>query len=91
MAKAPTKAQRARWEKMREYGCMICGAPAEIHHCETGMGGRKNHDRCIPLCATHHRGEHGIHTIGRKQWQAVYGTEQDYMKRINNLIDFVPD
>jgi len=88
MSKAPTKAQRARWAAAVEYGCVICGAPAEIHHCETGMGGRKNHDKFITLCYRHHRGEQGIHTLGRKRWQATYGTEQELMTRINNLIDF---
>jgi len=87
MAKAPNKAQRARWEKMREYGCMICGAPAAIHHCETGMGGRKNHDKVIPLCHHHHQGEQGIHTLGRKKWQATYGTEQALMDIINGMVD----
>jgi hypothetical protein len=87
MAKAPTKAQRARWDKMREHGCMICGGMAAIHHCETGMGGRKNHDKVIPLCHYHHQGEQGIHSMARRPWQETYGTEQELMARINKIID----
>lgn len=89
MAKAPTKAQRAKWEKMRSLGCLICGAPPAIHHCETGMGGRKDHDKVIPICQFHHQGAQGIHTIGRKKWQELYGTEQELIEKTNRMIDDV--
>lgn len=65
--KAPTKSQRARWERIRELGCSVCLMPAAIHHCETGGGGRKDHDKVAALCYIHHQGERGIHTLGRKK------------------------
>ena len=87
MANAPTKAQRAKWEIIRALGCCVCESyQAEIHHCYTGMGGRKNHDAVIPLCTRHHRGDRGIHTIGRKTWRAEYGTEQELIERTNAML-----
>lgn len=77
MSKPPTKSQRETWSKLAEHGCVICGAPACIHHAGTGMGGRKNHDFVIPLCYEHHQGATGLHTIGRKAWQQIYGTEAE--------------
>ncbi len=84
MSKQPTKKQKERWERLRERGCMICGMPAAIHHCETGMGGRKDHDKVIAICHFHHQGDEGIHKIGRKAWQERYGSEQDLMLRISD-------
>lgn len=83
MANAPTKAQRQRWELIRALGCIVCRAwAAEIHHCGTGAGGRKDHDKVIPLCVPHHRGVFGIHTIGRKRWRENYGSEEELMKQV---------
>jgi hypothetical protein len=90
MTKPATKKQRSRWEIIRALGCIAtrhdipCGRQAAIHHCETGMGGRKNHDKVIPLCHFHHQGEQGIHTIGRKAWQEKYRTEQELMALLEN-------
>ncbi len=88
MSKTPTKAQRKLWDALRELGCIVhaCGAPPEIHHCETGAGGRKDHDKVIPLCYHHHRGTEGIHTIGRKKWQAKYGTEKELMQKARDCL-----
>lgn len=78
--KAPTKAQRERWSKVAELGCAVSGRyTAEIHHAKTGAGGRKDHDLVIPLHYDYHRGKNGIHTIGRKKWQALYGSEDDFL------------
>lgn len=78
MAKIPTAAQRKMWDKVTGMGCFICGAfEVEIHHAFTGGGGRKDHDKVLPLCYDHHRGAHGIHTLGRKRWVFHYGSEQD--------------
>ena len=86
----PTKAQRARWSRIAEFGCMICGSPAEIHHCFTGGGGRKNHDKVIPLCPEHHRGAQGIDGrhfgMSKKKWQTIYGTEQELLDKLNSLL-----
>lgn len=88
MSKAPTKAQRERWSELAERGCVICGAyDTEIHHATTGGGGRKDHDKVLPLCYDHHRGSHGIHTLGRKAWAKLYGTEQELLDKLALILD----
>lgn len=80
MIKAPTKAERSRWQHIVSLGCVICGRPAMLHHCGTGMGGRKDHSRVLGLCFLHHQGRAGIHTIGRKVWRDIFGTEEQLME-----------
>jgi hypothetical protein len=81
----PTQAQYAEWEQQKLYGCSVepcySNICLETHHCLTGAGGRKDHDKTICLCYYHHRGGEGIHTIGRKEWQRKYGTEQYHMDK----------
>lgn len=58
MAKAPTKAQRERWDEIIKLGCLVCGSPATIHHVTASIhGGRltRRHDRVVPLCPPHHQ------------------------------------
>lgn len=68
--KSPTKAQRARFEKLRNLGCIACHMNAhqfarmlrqpEIHHLNLGgLAGqkRRGHDDTVPLCPWHHRSE----------------------------------
>lgn len=61
----PTKEEAARFEAIREYGCLVCRAffnmlaGAEIHHLT--IGGRHGQKRrghlfSIGLCPYHHRG-----------------------------------
>jgi len=83
---APTKTQRDRWRRIAEIGCLICAQPAEIHHCLTGAGGRKNHDKVIGLCYLHHRGKQGIHFMGRKAWARICGTEQELLDKIDLMV-----
>lgn len=88
MSKAPTAAQRSAWSYIVELGCIVqgCDNPPAIHHCHTGAGGRKNHDKVIPLCHYHHQGERGIHTLGRRVWARHYGTEEQLMRRVDELL-----
>jgi len=53
--KPPTAAQKRRWSKVVELGCLICDGPAEIHHClhDCGMS-QRDHDQVAPLCPGHH-------------------------------------
>jgi hypothetical protein len=89
--KAPTKAQRERWDKIVQLGCCIKNHECEprivtIHHCFTGAGGRKDHDAVIALCYNHHLSkEYGIDGRGKyskKTWQEHYNTEQYYLDKI---------
>jgi hypothetical protein len=58
-----TAADRARFEAIRDLGCIACSIEqipqpnqTEIHHLLSG-GRRRGHAYSIPLCAWHHRGE----------------------------------
>jgi hypothetical protein len=93
-AKKPTPAQRARWEQIRELGCIApvscelrCSKHAVIHHIETGAGGRQDHDRVIPLCWDHHdrMSPVGLHS-GRRKWQEIFGTEQELLEKVDELL-----
>lgn len=92
-AKAPTAAQRRRWGIIAELGCVVAGSsPCEgrvtIHHCGTGAGGRKDHDKVVGLCWGHHLGRQGIdgQHMSKRQWQEKYGTETILLKRTKQLL-----
>lgn len=81
----PTQAQYDIWAEQKLAGCSVddCknGVMLETHHCETKAGCQKDHDKTICLCYYHHRGAEGFHTIGRKEWQRKYKTEQYHMMK----------
>lgn len=59
---APTKAERARFERIVDAGCCACRQihadwlrPVEVHHLLDG-GVRRGHHATVALCAWHHRG-----------------------------------
>lgn len=90
-----TKAERIRFGKLTEIGCILCrhigtpGTPAEIHHLRSGQGmsQRAPHDRTIPLCAYHHRSKEGYHGLGKRGFEATYGvTEIDLLEMANGLL-----
>jgi len=90
MAKAPTKAQRERWGRVAELGCLVCGTyySVTIHHLYTGAGGRKNHDKVAPLCIEHHIGREGIdgRVMSKKVWQAKYMSEPEMELKTRQLL-----
>lgn len=65
--------------------CAICGRwPVEVHHRRTGVGaGRRASDfETIPLCTEHHRGNAGLHGMGRRAWERAHGiTELELLAR----------
>lgn len=81
---AMTPKQKQRAANIVAFGCAIDGCQNEpmIHHCETGGGGRRDHNKIIGLCHWHHQGEQGIHTLSRRIWEPIYGTEQELMKKV---------
>lgn len=58
-----TKAEREWLSRVAEMGCLICQAPAEIHHIREGQGmsQRAANWLVVPLCPSHHRGPNGVH------------------------------
>jgi hypothetical protein len=91
MSTIPTALQKRRFAKIAELGCIICGGIAEIHHCGTAMGSRKNHDLVIPLCHSHHTsGGYGVAIhAGKKAWEYKYGTEQEFLEKVSKIVDNV--
>lgn len=92
--RATTKADKARYDAICEYGCIVCRiefqlfSPCSPHH----MDGRTKegcHQKTIGLCGAHHQtGGEGIafHATGRKTWEARYGTEEYLLEKTNELI-----
>jgi len=73
-----------------ELGCVICRilglgrTPPHLHHPRTGVGAarRAPDDDVIPLCPEHHQGTTGLHGMGRKAFERLYGvTELDLVAR----------
>lgn len=90
------KVDRTRLDLLSSLGCVVCRnlgygpSPSEIHHLigiqHKGLSQRSSHQKTIPLCPEHHRGNHGIHHMGRKAWEAVYGTQDSLLEQVNQEI-----
>lgn len=74
--------------------CCVCrryyGAHSPVdkmHHIRTLAAGTKVRAKApkIPLCEAHHTGIYGIHTLGRKTWELMYGLETSYLEDANDL------
>lgn len=50
-------------DRVASIGCLICGAPAQLHHPRDGVGKaqRSSDWLVVPLCEPHHTGPEGIH------------------------------
>jgi len=76
------KSEKEHYDRMARCGCALCthlgfrDTPAELHHIRTGNIPRKQ-SPVIPLCPEHHRGNTGIHGLGRKGFEAKYGISQE--------------
>lgn len=88
MTRAPTRMEIARWSRIAALGCIVSGCrhSACIHHALTGMGGRKNHLKVLPLCYDHHQGKEGIHTLSRRVWEKKFGTEEYLLEKVEKLL-----
>lgn len=98
-SKEPTAAQRARWERLRELGCVLsqlkpehrCRTRPTIHHCFTGGGGRKNHDLVVCLCEEMHTGPNGIdgrQNYSKISWQDAFVTEVQMLNHTDLMEKF---
>ncbi len=96
--KQPNKDEKAHLDAVARLGCLICRAPAEVHHVTTGagMGQRASHYDTIPLCPRHHKATVGglgeaIHA-GKRTWEQRHGTELELLERTRKILDDeVPD
>jgi Recombination enhancement, RecA-dependent nuclease len=90
-----TKAEKQYMGKVAELGCILCKhlnlgeTPAELHHPRTGTGAgrRASNMDVIPLCPEHHRGNSGLHGMGRKAFEKYYGiTELQLMEKVQECL-----
>ena len=83
------KERKARFESLSEYGCIICMRPPEIHHLigykYSSLSKKADDSNTIPLCVEHHRGGQGIHHMGMRVWEEVYGTQEQLLVRVNKI------
>jgi hypothetical protein len=91
------KATKKRFEKISQIGCIVCRqhhgviTPALVHHLtglENGraMGRKSPDDHTIGLCLHHHTGFLGVHTMGKRAWEAEFGSQADYLEMTNQLL-----
>ena len=70
------------YSKTASIGCIIClrlgygETPAEIHHIRR-FGGKRDLAPVIPLCPEHHRGNTGVHGLGKKEFARKYGVDEE--------------
>lgn len=91
------KLDRTRLDLLSSLGCVVCRnlgygpTPSEIHHligiAHKGLSQRSSHQKTIPLCPEHHRGNEGIHGMGRKPWEAKYGTQDELLAQVNQELE----
>lgn len=87
-----TKDQRKHYDKVANLGCSLCrylelgATPPELHHIR--RAGKRDNAPVIPLCPYHHRGNGGIHGMGRRAFERVYGiTEEELLEQTLELIN----
>ncbi len=91
--KPMTKAQKLHADRVAQVGCIACynlrwiDTPAEIHHL-FGGGRVRKHENIIPLCDRHHRnGGYGVAIhAGRKEWENRYGTQDQLLEQVQELL-----
>ena len=91
-----TKTEKEHYGKVARLGCILCKSvlgyddtPCEIHHIRR-YGGKRSLAPVIGLCPEHHRGNTGIHALG-KRFEARYGVdEQTLLERTWELLNVNP-
>lgn len=66
---APVR-DEARLRRIREMGCIFCGAPSVAAHFRagvTGMGRKPDDNLTAPLCPRHHEEQH-LYKRGELKW-----------------------
>jgi hypothetical protein len=88
----PTKAEKLHYAKVANLGCSLCRylgygeSPPELHHIR--RAGKRSNAPVIPLCPEHHRGNTGIHGMGRKAFEREYKvTEEQLLELTEKLIE----
>jgi len=74
-------------QKVAELGCIACrklghfGTPAELHHIQSGMLGKKTDNfSVIPLCPYHHRTSNYSYHQNPMWFTKVFGTQTELLQ-----------
>ena len=76
-----TKNEKQHYSAIAELGCSLCRhlgygeTPCEIHHIR--RAGKRENAPVIGLCPEHHRGNSGVHGLGRKAFERQYKTSEE--------------
>ena len=77
-----TKDEKNYMARVARLGCILCstvlgyeGSPAELHHIR--RAGVRATSPIIPLCPEHHRGNNGVHGMGRKAFERKFNTTEE--------------
>ena len=90
-----SKTDHSTLSKIAELGCCVCrqigypGTPAELHIFSTkqSMNSTKRVQVVLPICCEHHRGETGVHGLGKRKFEKVYGfTIAELLEDTSNLL-----
>ena len=89
-----TKSEKNALNKIAELGCILCssilgfeGTPAELHHIRR-YGTKRSTSPVVPLCPEHHRGNSGVHGLGRKGFEAKWNVTQDtLLEKVHELLN----
>jgi hypothetical protein len=74
-----------RWmSRVAELPCLICEqmgvkqqGRTHVHHCFDSA--HRNDCLVAPLCDDHHTGPNGFHTMGQREFQRRYKTDETHM------------
>ena len=88
-----TKNEKIALDKIARIGCILCrtafgvqDSPAELHHYRR-FGQPRSASDILPLCPEHHRGNTGVHGLGRKGFEAKWGVTQDtLLEKVHELL-----
>ena len=84
-----TPAEQAHMDAVQALGCLICRAPALIHHVRSLDGVRitRNHLLVLPLCWAHHSADsaEGFHH-GTKPWSERHGTQKELLALVDRKL-----
>lgn len=85
--------QKKLYSRTAEIGCILCRhlgygeTPAELHHIRK-YGSKRDNAPVIPLCPEHHRGNTGVHGLGKKGFERYYGlSEYDLLDKTKEVLD----
>lgn len=87
-----TKDEKKHYSAVAELGCSLCRhlgygeTQPEIHHIR--RAGKRSNAPVIGLCPEHHRGNTGVHGLGRKAFERKYDiTEEELLEQTRSLLN----